>query len=808
MPPKRKRKDPDASPEKDAAAESSKKKESKEDKKKRIQLERAKAKKWSEQRKKLALAAKKKSEDAADSGTAAGGGGDGGAAGIHKTTTARMKSTRKTKPTRKVKEAIMEDVEEEAPPEPKSKRRRISKPVEKEKPIKAKAKAKLTSKTKATAKLVEKEVKSQPAPVSEPLPLPVSVSVPVPVPVSVPVPVPVQLVSAPASASASANANAGTAPVPSQGQPIMSPIAIQQPNGSNIVYVPVNVASYSIPSDPPPIRAGASATAPISVSVPVPVPAPVPASTSIAPMNTTLPVEVRPAPPVKVQTIATTESSTQASTIPISIASNGANGQVQVVVEEEEEESGAESDTEDQEQKAEKDIKDDIDADADADASASASLLSSLKARRIFQKAIFAIFAVLALLIGLTMWDNDELKLHFQLPSFDLTSSIEGGAGSGSASSGGASDDNAGIESVPFDAEPCFFNRGFDGDMEMEMEVVCNYPTDCPEHGRCQGGKLVDCLLEDGNGSPSSWEGGFYIPSTANKNDHHCVVSSTAMEAMLNLHTLLIDLTVEYVCRSYLSFASTCRLSSSDGDIMEDGPILFSKASVASITGMDERDMQSILNLMEKENQKQNEDIVQKVEIEDRVEKGYIGMSEDYTKYELPIPTACYLRILLWDLIRTVSALSYGCVVILANLLWSVATANPIPAFVVGITTYIILWIRTKRAKVAGLRKESSDIQKIAYDKLIMDCNEGEGYACLHLRDEISHDLHPEPCAARQRFNNVVWPRVIALIRADNRVTKSRKSIGGKNLEWLEWVADSSRKSRRSLAANGKAKEE
>ena len=777
MPPKRKRKDPDASPEKDAAAESSKKKESKEDKKKRIQLERAKAKKWSEQRKKLALAAKKKSEDAADSGTAGAG-----AADIHKTTTARMKSTRKTKPTRKVKEAIMEDVEEEAPPEPKSKRRRISKPVEEEKPIKAKAKAKTTSKTKATAKLVEKEVKSQPAPVSEPLPIPV--------------PVPVQPVSAPASASAyaGANANAGTAPIPSQGQPIMSPIAIQQPNGSNIVYVPVNVASYPIPSDPPPTRAGAGATASV------------PASTSIAPMNTTLPVEVRPAPPVKEQTISTTESSTQASTIPISTASNGANGQVQVVVEEEEEESGAESDPEDQEQKAEKDIKDDIDADADADASA--SLLSSLKARRIFQKAMFAIFAVLALLIGLTVWDNEELKSHFQLPSFDLTSSIEGGAGSGGASSGGASDDNTGIESVPIDAGPCFFNRGFDGDMEMEMEVVCDYPTDCPEHGRCQGGELVDCLLEDGNGSPSSWEGGFYIPSTANKNDHHCVVSSTAMEAMLNLHTLLIDLTVEYVCRSYLSFASTCRLSSSGGDIMADGPILFSKASVASITGMDERDMQSILNLMEKENQKQNEDIVQKVEIEDGVEKGYIGMSEDYTKYELPIPTACYLRILLWDLIRTVSALSYGCVVILANLLWSFATANPIPAFVVGITTYIILWIRTKRAKVAGLRKESSDIQKIAYDKLIMDCNEGEGYACLHLRDEISHDLHPEPCAARQRFNNVVWPRVIALIRADNRVTKSRKSIGGKNLEWLEWVADSSRKSRRSLAANGKAKEE
>ncbi len=123
------------------------------------------------------------------------------------------------------------------------------------------------------------------------------------------------------------------------------------------------------------------------------------------------------------------------------------------------------------------------------------------------------------------------------------------------------------------------------------------------------------------------------------------------------------------------------------------------------------------------------------------------------------------------------------------------------------------IWVawRTILRCIAGERFRScnigsyklDDIQNIAYDKLVMDCNEGEGYASLHLRDEIAHELYPEPCAARQRLHNLVWPRVVALIRADNRVTKSRKTVGGKSLEWFEWASDSSRKSRRSLAANG-----
>lgn len=339
----------------------------------------------------------------------------------------------------------------------------------------------------------------------------------------------------------------------------------------------------------------------------------------------------------------------------------------------------------------------------------------------------------------------------------------------------------------------CFNNYGLGGENE-EMDVVdvtgCDNPSSCPQYGRCEGGKLIDCLLED-----IPWEGGFYVPS--NQGDQ-CVVSSSAMESMLKLHSTLVDLTVEYVCRSNFGLGPTCELAKED--IVENGSILFKADAISDLTGIDKDDMETLLKMME------NEDIVtsEVTKSDDEISEDLIGMSESYINNQLPIPAPCYFRIAMWDLIRVVSTFFYGFVMMVLGFMWSIAVANPIPTLVVGIITYAVSWVRTKRAKVAGLRREAVEIQNIAYDKLIVDCEEdGEGCAALHLRDEIAHEIYPEPCVARQRFNTVVWPKVLALVRADNRITKSRKSVGGKALEWWQWVANtSSRKSRLSLAGN------
>jgi hypothetical protein len=334
---------------------------------------------------------------------------------------------------------------------------------------------------------------------------------------------------------------------------------------------------------------------------------------------------------------------------------------------------------------------------------------------------------------------------------------------------------------------PCFYNVGFGGENE-EMDLPCKNPVDCPAYGRCEGGKLIDCLLED-----IPWKGkSFYVPS---ESGDKCIPSSSASEAMGHLKDVLIGLSVDYVCRSNIGLGPVCRVPM-ENICANDAAITFDSNSVATVANLTSTEMDVLLrHLVE------NVDIVQHEKKDGDSIVHFVGLSQEYINTKLPIPTACYVRMLAWDFIRIFSASIYGAIKVLLFLLWSITVSNPIPTFVLGAVSYGIFWVYQKRSKVIALRKESSKIQNIAYDKLIMDCNEGEGYAALHLRDEIAHELYPEPCSARTRFNAVVWPRVVVLVRSDNRVTKTRKTIGGKSLEWWEWVADSSRKSRRSLAA-------
>ena len=342
-------------------------------------------------------------------------------------------------------------------------------------------------------------------------------------------------------------------------------------------------------------------------------------------------------------------------------------------------------------------------------------------------------------------------------------------------------------ETIPtsHNTNPCFYNHGFGGENE-EMDITCDEALDCPQYGRCEGGKLIDCLMQDIN-----WSGGFYVPSE--KGDQ-CVVSSSALQAMLNFHSTLTELTVEYVCRSSIGFAPVCRVQTDD--LLEKESILFEATAVASYANLTIDQLDTLLE------RKESDDIVEQAELKEDELVRYIGLSKEFINMNLPISNYCWLRIMSWDIVRVVSDFLYGMFLIMLNFMWTIAVAHPGPALVLGIVSYGFLWFRNKRSRISRLRKEASEIQNVAYDKLVMDCNEGEGYASLHLRDEIAHELYPEPCAARQRFNSLVWHRVAALIRADNRVTKSRKSIGGKSLEYFEWASDSSRKSRRSLAAN------
>ncbi len=347
------------------------------------------------------------------------------------------------------------------------------------------------------------------------------------------------------------------------------------------------------------------------------------------------------------------------------------------------------------------------------------------------------------------------------------------------------------------DGPPCFLNHGFGGDNEEVSEVSCENPTACPEFGRCEGGELIDCNI--GN-IQIPWEHdgeGFYTVST--KKDQ-CVVSPSAMEDMLTLHSSMVDLTLQYVCRSNVAFLGTqCSVPEDEIFVDGNGSIGFAKSQVANYTDMTEVQVQTLLKLMDT-NDIQMLQVTAVGEDGVEVEKEYISMSEEYMRQSLPLPSPCYLRLWLWDALRVFSAFAYGCLKVFCEIFWDFATANPLPTLGLMFFTYTILWFRSKRNKIFAMRKEATEVLEIAFDKLVMDCNEGEGYAGLHLRDEIAHTHYTDP-KARKRLNNLIWPKVLILIRADNRVAKSRKTIGGKSLEWFEWASDSSRKKRRSLAA-------
>ena len=189
-------------------------------------------------------------------------------------------------------------------------------------------------------------------------------------------------------------------------------------------------------------------------------------------------------------------------------------------------------------------------------------------------------------------------------------------------------------------------------------------------------------------------------------------------------------------------------------------------------------------------------------------DKKYVGLSTDFVQNHLPIPFSCWLRTLGWNLMSAFASFIYVVIGVLLNIGWAIFSSNPIPTFIVSVLIYVLVWIRGRRLKNVNLRKRVVEVQKMAYDKLMIDCNEGEGYATLHLRDEIAHELYPEPCHERKLLLNDVWPRVVNAVRVDNRVTKSRKSIGGKNLEWWEWVVEPARRSRRSLGGTSAKKKE
>eukprot|EP01083_Nonionella_stella_P016766 46818_1 len=107
----------------------------------------------------------------------------------------------------------------------------------------------------------------------------------------------------------------------------------------------------------------------------------------------------------------------------------------------------------------------------------------------------------------------------------------------------------------------------------------------------------------------------------------------------------------------------------------------------------------------------------------ENVEKEWIGLSKKYIDEELPIPTSCWIRLLSWDLTKFMFKTMFACLRFILKTLWDITSAYPIPTLVLSLISFIVHWIRQKRRKVLSLRKQVVEIQNLAYDKLVLDCN-------------------------------------------------------------------------------------
>lgn len=386
--------------------------------------------------------------------------------------------------------------------------------------------------------------------------------------------------------------------------------------------------------------------------------------------------------------------------------------------------------------------------------------------------------------------------------------------------------------SIPTSLDNCFQNHGFEPKKRSVMveyvaengteavkesfvtvplaSVNCSNPKPCPAHGRCEGGLLLDCLNDSSlmwkvngdetmNATTVVVDRPFYIP---NEKNNTCILSPEALHGIQSFHSTLVKLTVEQVCSSIFGLGMKCSIS--DADVVkgnDDGiTVAFDLLSVARLANISfQENVDHVVHVLLESIGEFSNVTSSVVSSKAKDDKEFIGLATDYIENQLRVPFSCWLRNVIW---KFMSGMAYFMCIMMGsilNIVCGIFSSNPIPAFVTTVVMVVFIWIRKTRERNIQVRKRVVEIQQMAYDKLMLDCNEGEGYAALHLRDEISHQLYPEPCYERNLFVNHIWQKVVASVRMDNRVTKSRKTIGGKNLEWWEWVAEPARKSRRSL---------
>jgi hypothetical protein len=302
----------------------------------------------------------------------------------------------------------------------------------------------------------------------------------------------------------------------------------------------------------------------------------------------------------------------------------------------------------------------------------------------------------------------------------------------------------------------CFednLNVEYDED-EKHNRCDPNLPSlPCP--GLCQNGVLVECS------NP------LLVPSDDKRS---CIPSDETNNLMNQVVATVSALTIERKCQWDTP--------------NEDGVHLVPITQVATAIGKDEALIKMLCMT--------NKDIVER--------GGHIGLTSQFVSTNLELPYSCWVKIWLSWFLFTFVQYTFAFTALIIG-----ATFNFIKFFSHGIVDFIyehpgysflcsiVLFALNRNYQRKAMRGKIRKVKELSIQKL-SSCAKDVGYPTLCLRDEIVSELYPMGGKAKDYFIRDVWPRVAFEIRGDNRVSKTTKHVGGKDLEYFIWICDPSRK--------------
>lgn len=359
----------------------------------------------------------------------------------------------------------------------------------------------------------------------------------------------------------------------------------------------------------------------------------------------------------------------------------------------------------------------------------------------------------------------------------------------------------------------------------------------CPKYGKCVDGQLVDCTnYENHNNnnnmitenddeenkdndesklSSSSSSLLLFIPS---QNGKECILSSYGLEQMMKLHSTIVDLTIDYTCHGGKRFDYQSKVMKQEEGIKDENEevkggdgedvIMFDIQSISTHLNMDISTIHYLIDTMKTTNPSSQLHIQTDI---NNTDMEWISLSSTFIHDDLPIPTSCWIKLLSWDIMTTITKhifhfLSWMIIHILWNVMKTMIYSYPLPTLLISMIVLLLSWMKIRRNHIQSLRKDVASIQNLVYDRLMN--GDKDGSASLHIRDDIMHELYSVSESSnmkkRQEFIKNVWPRVVVAVRMDNRVRKSVKNVRGKSLEWWEWVATATTDKMKNSSNSGK----